>query len=231
MIIALALAAALATTPVDAERSYAAMAQTKGQWTAFRATAAPDALMFVPEPVNAMDWLKGRADPAVAVMWWPSRSWTSCDGKLGVNFGPWLRKGGTLAGTFTTVWTKGPDGGWKWLLDRGSVSPHALSAGEKVESRRPVCRNLAKAHTLTASPAADADPLVLIGDDMPQARVPGNVSFDGKVLGSGASPDGTLRWEVRAMKADTPGSHILEVWSWDGSAHRLAVLETTDPLS
>jgi hypothetical protein len=46
------LALVAATTPaqsvIEAERAFGAKAQQEGFWTAFRATAAPDALMFVP---------------------------------------------------------------------------------------------------------------------------------------------------------------------------------------
>ena len=85
MILALLLAAAPVSAPmsaIDAERAFAADAQKNGQWTAFRNSAAPDAVMFVPEKVNAQAWLKDRADPPVSVFWWPGRSYVSCDGSV-----------------------------------------------------------------------------------------------------------------------------------------------------
>ena len=42
---------------VARELAFARAAREDGQWTAFRAFAADDAVMFVPEPVNARDWL------------------------------------------------------------------------------------------------------------------------------------------------------------------------------
>ena len=68
---------------VSAE-AFARAAQEKGQWTAFREYAADDALMFVPQPVAAKDWLKKQANPAQAVTWQPYAVWSSCDGSLAV---------------------------------------------------------------------------------------------------------------------------------------------------
>src|SRR3546814_3324874 len=51
---------------IAAEIRVAQRAQEEGQWTAFRETAHPDAVMFVPERVKAPDWLKSQKDPAEA---------------------------------------------------------------------------------------------------------------------------------------------------------------------
>lgn len=116
--IALLILAANAPTAIDAERAFAADAQAKGQWTAFRAWAADDAVMFVPQPTNAQAWLKGRADPKRSVKWWPTASYVSCDGRIAVNTGGWTRSDGTF-GYFSTVWTVANDGRWKWVMDHG----------------------------------------------------------------------------------------------------------------
>ena len=67
---------------IAAELAFARLAQEKGQWTAFAATAANDAVMFQPQMVLAQQWLKGRANPPVAVKWQPHQVWSSCDGSL-----------------------------------------------------------------------------------------------------------------------------------------------------
>ena len=72
---------------VKAELSFARLAQEKGQWTAFRETAADEAIMFTPELVNAQQWLKGKADPPQAVDWQPHKIFMSCDGSIGVSTG------------------------------------------------------------------------------------------------------------------------------------------------
>src|SRR6476659_1146456 len=56
---------------IAAELAFAQLAQDKGQWTAFRETATADAVMFVPQSVQAQAFLKNRANPAVAVKWQP----------------------------------------------------------------------------------------------------------------------------------------------------------------
>ena len=81
--------AAALPTAIDAERAFAADAQRRGQWTAFRATATEEAVMFVPQPVNAQAFLKDKADPPQPLKWWPASSFVSCDGNLAVNHGPW----------------------------------------------------------------------------------------------------------------------------------------------
>jgi hypothetical protein len=225
----MALAALVShSTAWDAERDYSAAAQLRGQWTAFRETAAPDALMFVPEPVNATEWLRGRANPRQAVMWWPARSWVSCDGKLAVNFGPWLRNGGTRAGTFTTVWTRREDGRWQWKLDRGSRLPKPLPASDRRRIARSSCLNIQTARDAGVTDVQDSDILIQMGDGAPAAaaHIP-SAPVDGELLQSGQSGDATLRWEVRHIKGAANGEHVLKVWRWDGHRHVLALYETT----
>ncbi len=121
---ALVLQAAAPDTAVDAERAFNAAAQAKGQWTAFREFAAPDAVMFVPQPINAQEWLKDRKDPPKSVEWWPTESYVSCSGKVAVNTGGWTRADGSV-GYFSTVWIRRDDGSWKWQLDAGDTLPAA----------------------------------------------------------------------------------------------------------
>jgi len=68
---------------ISAEIAFARLAQEKGQWTAFRETAAKDAVMFDPQPNLAQAWLKGRADPPVAVKWQAPKEFQSIDRKTG----------------------------------------------------------------------------------------------------------------------------------------------------
>src|SRR5438309_4389081 len=119
---------------VDAERAYAAMAERKGQWTAFRATAAPGAILFVPDPADAADFLKDRKDPPVAVKWQPSQSFVSCDRSTGANLGPWQRP--TSVGYFATIWSR-TRGAWPWNVDFGDALDRAMPAAPaKVPARR-----------------------------------------------------------------------------------------------
>jgi len=138
MLLLLAAVSMSSPSVVDAERAYAAMAQKKGQWTAFRATAAPGAVMFVPDPVDAAEFLKDRKDPAVAVKWQPAQSYLSCDAKTGANFGPWQRP--DSVGYFTTVWTR-TGRAWRWNVDFGDGLKAALpAASARLTPRRASCR-------------------------------------------------------------------------------------------
>lgn len=164
---------------VDAERAYAAMAQEKGQWTAFRTTAAPGATMFVPDPVDAAEFLKGRKDPAVAVKWQPAESYVSCDGRTGANLGPWQRP--NSVGYFTTVWTRS-NKSWQWNVDFGNALDKAMpEAPAKVSVRRASCR--------TAKPAL-----------LPKLAT-------ATKSGGGSSRDHSLEWTWRVEKDGS--RHIL----------------------
>ena len=94
---------------IAAELAFARLAQEKGQWTAFLETSTEEAVMFVPQPVNARQWLRGRANPPQAVRWQPHQVWSSCDGTLAVTKGAWQRPDGTV-GYFTTIWERQRDG-------------------------------------------------------------------------------------------------------------------------
>ena len=188
MILALLLAAAAPQSAVDAEREFAARAQTEGMWTAFRATAAEDAILFVPEPVNAQEWMKGRKDPQIGYMWWPAQSFVSCDGTVAVNTGPSVLS--ARRGYFTTVWRRQPDGRWKWVFDHGDTLSMPRPAHEVPKVRKASCRGR------PAIPPVSA-----------QSVLQGS--------GSGASPDGTLTWSWALLPK---GGRRLNVHLWDGAA-------------
>ena len=136
MILAMALAAATSGA-ADAERAFASAAQ-KGQWAAFRAFAAEDAVMFVPKPVNAQTWLKDRPDPVYAVSWWAADSFVACNGAAAVNTGPWMRP--RSVGYFSTVWLRQADGGWKWTIDSGDGLAAARPAGDAPKIHHASCK-------------------------------------------------------------------------------------------
>ncbi len=122
---------------VATELAFARAAQEKGQWAAFRQFAADDAVMFVPQPVKAKDWLKGRAEPAVAVKWQPYEVWMSCDGSLAVTKGAWQRPKGV--GYFTTVWRRQKNGDYKWVLDQGDALKEPLPEPEMIAGQVADC--------------------------------------------------------------------------------------------
>jgi hypothetical protein len=115
---------------VATELAFARTAQEKGQWAAFREYAADEAIMFVPQQVQARNWLKSRAEPAVAVKWQPYSVWMSCDGSLAVTKGAWQRPTGV--GYFTTVWRREKNGDYKWVLDQGDSLSQPLPEPEMI---------------------------------------------------------------------------------------------------
>lgn len=118
---------------VATELAFARAAQEDGQWTAFREYSTGDAVMFVPQQVNAQEWLRQQDDPAQAVEWQPHEVWSSCDGSLAVTRGAWQRANGTV-GYFTTVWERQRDGDYKWVLDQGDVLSEPLEQPEFVRT-------------------------------------------------------------------------------------------------
>ncbi|MFP5329581.1 MAG: hypothetical protein ACLGHC_05530 [Alphaproteobacteria bacterium] len=197
--IALLLAVAAAQmTALDAERAFAADAHKLGQWAAFRKWAADDALMFVPQPVNAQQWLKDRKEPPFPVVWWPGRSYVSCDESYAVNTGPWVRDWGKSVGYFTTVWKRQADGGWKWVYDAGDSLGNLRPEGGDIGQKAASC---------------DGRPTTL-------AEAP---PTQGAVSGSGSSPDGTLRWSWIVMP---DGSRAFRAFLWNGSGYDQVVSDT-----
>ena len=126
-----------ARSAVEAERAFARDAQRVGQWTAFRKYADLDAVLFTPQVVWAHDFLAGRKDPPVPVQWWPAQSYVSCDGRIAVNTGPWVRDGGKRVGYFTTVWQRQDDGKFRWILDQGDALAEPLAAPELIDAKEP----------------------------------------------------------------------------------------------
>lgn len=162
---------------VAAEIAFNRLAQEKGQWTAFRETADEAAVMFVPEPVMARDWLKGRDNPPASVQWQPHQVWMSCDGSLGVTKGAWQRPDGSV-GYFTTVWRLQKKGEYKWVMDQGDTLPAPLQAPEMLTA------SVAECPPRRAGPPPGKR-------DAPERRVAG-------AEGGGTSGDGTLSWSYRA---------------------------------
>lgn len=178
---------------IAVELAFARAAQDKGQWTAFAAFATEDAVMFVPEPVNAQAWLKKRANPAQTVRWQPHQVWSSCDGSLAVTKGAWQRPDGSV-GYFTTVWQRqgkkkdeDDERGtrYRWVLDQGDTLAEPLAAPEMIEAKSADCGR-----------ATD-------GSDNEQADWDANAEAAGVATGSGESRDRTLtyRYLVRPSGA------------------------------
>lgn len=174
------------------------LAQTKGQWTAFRETAAKDAVMFVPQPTRALEYLKGKTDPAKSVKWQPHRAFMSCDGKTGVTTGSWQQPDGSV-GYFTTVWqfvernARG-DGEWKWVLDHSDALTAPRAAKEMIDTNVASCKGQA--------PAALSAPA------------------EGSVMKTGFAKDQSLSYSY-AVRPD--GARTVEVKLWNGQTSETVI--------
>ena len=103
---------------IAAELAFARAARETGQWTAFREYATTDANMFGPHVRLTQEMLKGRADPAEAIVWEPDLVWTSCDGTYALSTGPATYPGGER-GRFATIWQRQRNREYRWVLDQG----------------------------------------------------------------------------------------------------------------
>lgn len=203
---------------IAAESAFARLAREKGQWTAFAATAAETAEMFVPQRVLAKAWLKGRANPPVPVQWQPSAVWISCDGSAGVTFGSYS---GEDTGWFSTVWQRQKKGEYKWLLDQGGALNEPLAGADFIVGKvapclpRPHRDPLAEEPPVLPrkhSPARDytlpsPSPHPLAGPIPPLAAAAGADSKEGR------SADGTLAWRSTVLPG---GTREFTVWTWQG---------------
>ena len=183
---------------IAAELAFSQLARSKGQWTAFRETAAPEAEMFVPQRAAAAEWLKGRADPGVTVAWQPHAVWSSCDGSYAVTQGVWERPGSP--GSFVTVWQRQPDGRHKRLLDMSISTETAIKAPEMVAARVADCGKSPSQRAMLAS--ADA------------AFSAGMAAGDSADAAFGGAEDLTLRWDARVAG---DGRRHISVELWNGS--------------
>jgi hypothetical protein len=200
MLGALLLAAAVPATAIEAERAFAADAQTLGQWTAFRKWAADGAIFFVPQPVKVHEFLKSAADPKLTYQWWPAKAYLSCDGHTAVTTGPAVRGG--YRGYFTTVWQRQPSGEWRWLLDHGAALERPRRAMERTQVRRAAC--------------GGPDPRIVRGDDGASPQT-----------GHGQSADSRLHWAWFVNPGN--GARSVSVQLWTGRHWERVLIDDVGP--
>jgi hypothetical protein len=192
---------------IAAEIAFAQLAQSKGQWTAFRTTATKDAVMFVPQMVLTQDHLKGKADPAVPVKWQPHQVWSSCDGSIGVTRGAWQSDKAT--GWFSTIWQRQKKGDYKWIMDQGDETPMALDAPDMIVAK-----------------VADCPPGYR-GAKHKRKDAKGKIALGDPAFRAGKSDDGTLTWEVRV--APDGARNFTMSLKLDGQLTPVQVVEVAAP--
>jgi hypothetical protein len=199
MIAALLLASAAPMSAVEAERAFAADAQSLGQWSAFRKWADPTAVMWTPQAVWAQDFLKDRKEPATAVRWWPSHSWQACDGRTAVNVGPWqLPK---AHGRFITLWMRQPSGAWRWSADGQLTAPARLTIPSKPVVRRAACGNSRlRMRLVSADYARPANRTAAPGDSGYARSADGTLLFNWTVAADGVRRTRVQLWTGRRFQ-------------------------------
>lgn len=177
---------------VATELAFARMARNEGQWTAFRAFAAPEAVIHLPGgTVMAQKYLARLDDPAEAVRWNPRAVWVSCDGISAISKGRYRQADGEV-GNYLTVWKRQDDQQYKWVYDMGVADnpqppprPTNAPAGkdEIVVSAYDAVEGF-----VSDCPGKGANR----GKVMPVA--PAQILTDGFMGTAGTSADGTLQW-------------------------------------
>lgn len=114
---------------VDAEHAFALAVAQNGVAAGFRQFAAPDAVMFLPDPTAAIPALEHARWPG-ELSWRPEYVGVAGSGDLGFSAGPSLLKaaGEVSGGFYLTIWKRGADGAWRFALDHGVDMPAAIFA-------------------------------------------------------------------------------------------------------
>lgn len=232
MILALALLAVAGPSVADAERAFAAQAQAGPQWAAFRATAAPDAIVYAPNPVSAQAYFARLPEPAAKLGWRPAHTITACDGTLAYSTGPW--SAGGRSGGFGTIWRRSA-AGWRWIYDNGhDGAAFAGAADGRVIEEQAACpgpigsvgeiRDIAESAPVPIAALRSGALAGLI--EASDGPMPLAIRISTETA-QGASADRTLRWRINPIAGAATGAHLLRVWSWDGRRYRLAVLDVS----
>ncbi|MBA3055468.1 MAG: hypothetical protein FP826_11165 [Sphingomonadales bacterium] len=190
---------------IAAELAFAQSAQDNGQWTAFAASAAPDAVLFRPQMVWAQQWLDGRANPAVARTRQPHEVWSSCDGAVVVSHGAWQET--AEFGWFTTVWQRQPDGAYKWVLDHGDVLQQALPAPDMLSAHVADCPERVR------RPGGPRDGERARPKRTKKVKLKDLPPLD-PVHRAGIAPDGSLHWDITV--APDGSRTFAAFWNKDG---------------
>jgi ketosteroid isomerase-like protein len=108
----------------EVERAFAQAVAQSGIAPGFRQFAAPDAVMFLPDPTPAVPQLSVARWPG-ELLWRPQYVAVSPGGDMAFSAGPsLLRTAGRASGGFyLTVWRRQPDRSWKFVLDHGVDLP------------------------------------------------------------------------------------------------------------
>ncbi len=120
---------------IAAERAFAARAAVIGIAPSFLEYMSDQAIIFGPDPVSAKAFYSARPpgktpkEGGPLLAWWPNFAGIARSGDLGFTTGPATINGGKPAIFYFTVWTRQPDGGWKWVYDGGFDADGSVAPG------------------------------------------------------------------------------------------------------
>ncbi|MBV7258871.1 hypothetical protein [Erythrobacter crassostreae] len=127
------------------------LAQDSDVIAALGQTAAPEAILFAPGPVDAKSWLSGQ-EPFPDTAWQGHLVAVSCDGLMGAVTGAITWE--DYPGYYTTIWrydadAEGSYGQWRWTLSHGDGLDEPRPAPQIPLNLVASCENLPAVAELT----------------------------------------------------------------------------------
>jgi hypothetical protein len=115
---------------VAVERAFEQATDREGVRDGFIRFADDSAIIFRPEPVNAIASFRSRPATKIRLAWHPAFARVARSGDLGFTTGPSqvMDSSGTVIGygNYVTVWRRGPEA-WHWAVDLGISNPRPES--------------------------------------------------------------------------------------------------------
>jgi len=114
---------------VESERAFSRAAAEKGTKEAFLAFMSEEAVLFRPQPVLGVQWMKERPASPGVLSWRPVFADVSTAGDLGYTTGPYeLKKSpaepvAASFGNYVTIWQRQPNSSWRVAIDLGTSNP------------------------------------------------------------------------------------------------------------
>lgn len=124
---------------VQTEYAFAEVTKNSSVRDGFLQFIENDGILFRPGPVNGKEFLENSEAQPGLLLWYPTASFISSSGDLGVNTGPWEFKRSAdeepvAFGEFLTVWEKQSDGVWKFIIDLGIGYPKSEETKDGIEN-------------------------------------------------------------------------------------------------
>lgn len=114
---------------MDADRAFSSLSEQKGMKQAFLDYIDSNGILLRPNHLpllgaDAIDFLIQQNDSSYTLKWEPKNGAVAGSGDLGYTYGVYVLKPSTIDtliyGTYVSIWKKGIDGKWKFVLDSGN---------------------------------------------------------------------------------------------------------------